>query len=454
MTTDGIVINLEERAKQSGKDFRVIAGGPPSEDAVALAFVRLHDSHYRYVAAWRRWIGWDGKRWVVDKDGAVFALIRTIVREAVGGTRHERRIATANYIAGVERMARYDPAIVTHPDALDADPWLLNTQSGIVNLRDGSRRPHDPAALMMRITAAAPADAEGEALWSHFLADITQGDTEMSAYLQRLAGYCATGVTTEDILPYLFGVGSNGKSSFTEALTAALGDYALVFAPEVMMEARGERHPTELAQFMGVRLALSSEPSLSATWNDSRVKSLTGDATISARFMRGDNFTFRRAHKTIVVGNHMPKLNAVTQAIRRRMQMVPFRAVFAPVAGTGMRERLQEKALGAVLAWAIKGTVEWEKRGTSPPVSVRLLTEEYLSDEDGLGQWLDECCVRDERGLERSSDLHRNYQSWCERNGARPESNALLSRYLVGSGFSKEKTMVGRCFHGLRLRQP
>ena len=108
------------------------------------------------------------------------------------------------------------------------------------------------------------------------------------------------------------------------------------------MEARGQRHPTELAQFMGVRLALCSEPSSSATWNDSRAKSLTGDAIISARFMRGDNFTFRRAHKTIVVGNHMPKLNAVTQAIRRRMQMVPFRAVFAPVAGTGMRERLQE----------------------------------------------------------------------------------------------------------------
>ena len=134
--------------------------------------------------------------------------------------------------------------IVIHPDALDADPWLLNTQSGIVNLRDGSSVPHDPAALMTRITAAAPADAEGEALWSRFLVDITQGDAEMSAYLQRLAGYCATGVTSEDILPYFFGVGSNGKSSFAEALTAALGDYALVFAPEVMMEAQG-RAPSD-----------------------------------------------------------------------------------------------------------------------------------------------------------------------------------------------------------------
>lgn len=426
MTTDGIVISLEERVKLATKDVRVVAGGPPSEDAVALAFVRLHGSHYRFVPAWRRWIGWDGKRWTIDHEGAVFASIRAIVRDAVGGTRHERRVATANTIAGVERLARYDQSVVIQPDALDADPWLLNTQSGIVNLRDGNKVPHDPAALMTRITAAAPADAEGEALWSRFLIDITQGDTKMSAYLQRLAGYCATGVTSEDILPYLFGVGSNGKSSFAEALTAALGDYALVFAPEVMMEAKGERHPTELAQFMGVRLALCSEPSSSATWNDSRVKSLTGDATLSARFMRGDNFTYRRAHKTIVVGNHMPKLNTVTPAIRRRMQMVPFRAIFAPIAGKGMRERLQEKALGAVLAWAIQGTVEWASHGTSPPASVRLQTNEYLSDEDGFGQWLEECCVQEPSGVERSSDLHRSYQSWCDANGARPESNTLL----------------------------
>ena len=155
---------------------------------------------------------------------------------------------------------------------------------------------------------------------------------------------------------------------------AALGDYALVFAPEVMMEARGERHPTELAQFMGVRLALCSEPSSSATWNDSRVKALTGDAEVSARFMRGDNFVYRRSHKTIVIGNHMPRLNAVTPAIRRRMQMVPFSAVFLRTRPRHARASTGESPRRGV-GWAIKGTVEWVKHGTSPPTSVRQFTE-------------------------------------------------------------------------------
>jgi P4 family phage/plasmid primase-like protien len=454
MSSDHVVINLRERTRRGGDGLHPTDGSAPSEDAMASAFVGRFGHQYRYVSTWHRWLKWDGKRWVHDATGNVFALIRQLVHEAVGGTRHERRTATAGYIAGVERLARYDQSIVVLPADLDADPWLLNTQSGIVDLRSGSCREHDPAALMTRLTGAAPnAVGGGSELWDQFLKAITQDDAELSSYLQRLGGYCVTGATSEDVLPYFFGVGSNGKSSFAEALAAALGDYAMVFAPEVLMEAKGERHPTELAQFMGVRLALCSEPSSSATWNDSRVKSLTGDAVISARFMRGDHFSFPRTHKTIVVGNHMPKLNAVSHAIRRRVQMVPFRAVFPGTPGPGMRERLKEEALGAVLAWAIAGTVLWQQLGTAPPERVRLLTEDYLGDEDSFGQWLAECCQRDEQGLERSSELHRNYLAWCAKNGAKPESNALLSRYLVAGGFSREKTMVGRCFRGLSLRR-
>src|SRR5438309_3949053 len=360
MASDRVVIDLRDRGRKGGGGLHPGNGSAPSEDAMALAFVARFGREYRYVSPWHRWLKWDGKRWVHDATGNVFALIRKLVQEAVTGTRHERRIATAGYVSGVERLARYDQSIVVLPTHLDADPWLLNTLSGIVDLRTGELRPHDPEALMTRLTGAAP-DVAGRELWDVFLEGITQGDAELSAYLQRLGGYCMTGVASEDVLPYFFGVGSNGKSSFAETLAAALGDYAMVFTPEVLMEAKGERHPTELAQFLGVRLALCSEPSSSATWNDSRVKSLTGDAMISARFMRGDNFTFPRTHKTIVVGNHMPKLNRVTHAIRRRIQMVPFRAVFPGAPGPGMRERLKQEALGAVLAWAIAGTVTWQQ---------------------------------------------------------------------------------------------
>ena len=83
--------------------------------------------------------------------------------------------------------------------------------------------------------------------------------------------------------------------------------------------------------------------------------------------MRGDNFTFRRTHKTIVVGNHMPKLSSVTHAIRRRIQMVPFGRCFRLHPASGCGKGSKQEALGAVLAWAIAGAVLWQQLGTAPP---------------------------------------------------------------------------------------
>lgn len=449
MTADNIV-DIDERArKKAGSEPESTAS---SEDSVALDFVAQNLKLLRYVPAWKRWLEWDGKRWRKESTGAMYGRIRELIREAVAGTKLERGTATAGFVAGVERLSRYDQRIVVQPEQFDADPWLLNTQSGIVDLRDGSVRPHDPRALMTRLTAAALEPMAGAALWTEFIDGITGGDTELAGYLQRVAGYCATGMVNEDVLIYLFGLGSNGKSSFAEALNAALGDYATVFAADVLMEAKGERHPTELAQFMGARLALSSEPASNAAWNDSRVKSLTGDATISARYMHGDFFTFPRTHKTMLVGNHMPRLNAVTHAIRRRVQMVPFRAVFAPSAGPGMRERLKAESLGAILAWIVAGVAAWRTQGTNPASCVRALTAEYLSDQDDFSEWLAQSCERDAAASELSSTLYKSYCAYCERNGNHPKSNMALSRTLTEAGFQKKPTMVGKLFLGLAIK--
>ncbi len=432
-----------------------VEAGALTEDAMALAFVASYGTEYRYVAPWSKWLRWDGKRLREDSTLRVFDCIRGMVRVRVAGTKQERGTASAGFVTGVERLAHVDQRIAVLPEQLDADPWLLNTQSGIVDLRTGAIHPHDPARLCTRITNAAVDPNHGRELWAEFLRGVTQGDADLEAYLQRVAGYCATGATTEDVLVYLFGIGANGKSSFAEAIAYALGDYAKVFPSEVLMESKGERHPTDLAQFMGVRFAVTSEPASSATWNDSRIKHLTGDAMISARFMRGDFFEFPRTHKTVVVGNHMPRLSDVTHAIRRRVQMVPFRAVFEPVPGKGMRERLKEEAGGAILAWIVAGARSWAKAGTAPPLSVTELTADYLSDQDVFGQWLAARCRREPQASALSSDLYMDYLEWCRGQGDRfAKSNKALSMYLVSAGFKKEAARVGKQFRGLALVDP
>jgi putative DNA primase/helicase len=149
----------------------------------------------------------------------------------------------------------------------------------------------------------------------------------------------------------------------------------------------------------------------------------------------------------------MPRLALVTYAIRRRMQMVPFRAVFEARPGPGMRERLKAEAGGSILDWVIGGAREWLRQGSAPPACVRELTEEYLEDQDVLGQWLDECCERVTDGFELSSALHTSHKAWAQRVGIQYETNRMLSTSLVAAGFRKDKTMIGRVFRGIRIRQ-
>ena len=57
---------------------------PPafSDEALALRFTERHGSELRYVAAWSRWLSWDGKRWTFDDTLRAFDMARRICREA------------------------------------------------------------------------------------------------------------------------------------------------------------------------------------------------------------------------------------------------------------------------------------------------------------------------------------------------------------------------------------
>ena len=120
MSSDGIVIDLEHARRT--KHETLLANAARSEDATALAFVILHGQQHRYVAPWHRWLKWDGKRWIEDSTGHVFALIRDLVRDVAGGTPRERKLATAAYVAGVERLARphRQRRLLLHPRRLIA----------------------------------------------------------------------------------------------------------------------------------------------------------------------------------------------------------------------------------------------------------------------------------------------------------------------------------------------
>lgn len=413
-----------------------------SEDAMALEFAIIHVGDLRWVDMWSCWMLFDGTVWRKDETLRAWDLVRALCRKH-GSVR-------AAIVAAVERMARSDRRLAGTTDQWDQDLFLLNTPAGIIDLKSGNRYPHDPEKYCSKIVAVAP---EGDCpLWRRFLNEITDSDQELVSYLQRLAGYCLTGDTREHALFYFHGTGANGKSVFLITVAGIIGNYHRTAPIETFTATHSERHPTDLAMLQGARLVTAVETEEGRPWAESKVKSLTGGDTVSARFMRQDFFEYTPIFKLIVAGNHKPRLNAIDEAIRRRMNLIPFLVTIPAEERDGqLAEKLKAEWPG-ILQWMIEGCLAWQEQGLNPPAVVRNATAEYLASENAFEQWLEDCCQEKESGFEKSGDLFRSWQDWATARGEEAGSQKRLADKLETRFKRKREPGTGqRGFEGLRL---
>ena len=430
-------------------DFRL---PPTSDEALALRYAGRHAGTLRYVAVFGRWLQFVDGRWAFEDTLVAFDLARAICREAADNCnklREAKRIADARTVAAVERLARSDRRLAATVNQWDADPWLLNTPAGTVDLRTGRIRDHRIGDYITKTTAVAPG---GDCpLWRAFLERITNGDGELQAYLQRVCGYALTGVTSEHALLFGHGTGANGKSVFVNTISGVMGDYATTAPMEAFIASNSDRHPTELAGLRGARLVTASETEEGRRWAESKIKTLTGGDKIAARFMRQDFFEFVPRFKLLIVGNHRPGLRGVDEAIRRRMNLIPF-SVTIPEEERDEKlpDKLRDEWPG-ILQWMIDGCTEWQGEGLARPEAVRRATDAYLAAEDAIALWLAEACTTRPNDSALSSALFKSWSRWATAAGEFIGSQKRFSQALEDRGFIKQRLGPGMQFNGVAV---
>lgn len=406
-----------------------------------------------------KWHVWDGKRWVADESDVYRYACRLsdIVRDearpfaakaseadARGDTAEAKQMkgiaeALGKWALRCEMKGTIEAAIglarkmlTVESDVLDRDPWALNCENGTVDLRTGELRRHDPAEY---ITKLVPIKYEKEAAcptWERALLEIVGGRTPVAEYLCRWFGYCLTGKTTEQAFVVHWGPGGNGKSVVLEMMSETMGDYAGTAAPGLLVASKGsERHPTEIAALFGKRMVTAHESGEGVVLREDFVKQATGGDKLTARYMREDFFEFSPTHKIQLLTNHKPAVKGQDAGIWRRVQLVPYGVRFGSVeqvqAGThdvvrdlDLMERLRAE-LSGVLAWRVRGAVEWVQRGLDAPALVRAASDAYKSEQDRIGQFVGECCEVGAEFEEALTDamggLYPAYQSWCKDGG-------------------------------------
>ncbi len=406
----------------------------------------------------RGWLAWDGIRWRrCDDDSEAFrAAIETIhAIDPAASTAlraHRSRSLSKRALESMVGLARRDASIGVPADELDADPLTLCTPGGLIDLRTGTVGPNDPAHLNTKATGCAPSTEPPER-WLRFLGETLPDDADLIAYVQRLAGYSATGLSDQHVLPFLHGAGGNGKGVFVEVLMGVLGDYATT-APAGFLMAGRDRHETEVARLDGTRLVVCSEINQRDRFDEAKVKLLTGGDRLTARFMNQNHFSFDPTHTLWLMGNHQPRVGAGGESFWRRLRLLPFTHVVPDSEKIpGLARQLVQAEGPGILGWLVEGAVAALRDGLREPAAVLAATETYAAEEDSLARFVVDRCLIGGGLIVRvaTSEMRAAYEHWCRTEGEQPLPPQMFGRELRARHIGIARSNGRRFYTGVCL---
>ncbi|MEB0078281.1 phage/plasmid primase, P4 family [Pseudomonas sp. CCI3.2] len=433
-----------------------------------MRLARKYQGQLLYCINSRRWYGWDDTRWVLGSHAMLAA--KTIAFEITDETLQRLRDAPSDVtkrdhnqalavLRNVKRLrdmlevACYEPGMsVLNSGAFDTNPWHLGVPNGVVDLRTGTLLEPNPA---QRITkqAGAAFDPDAECpRWLAFLNTTFEGDTETIGFMQRLAGNCVSGSVQEEMMFFLYGLGANGKSVFCTVVEAALGEYSSTVAPVMLMKGGAREADLNVCRLVGARLASANELGIKDIWDEQRVKSLTSRDKIPARPMYEPFFEFNPTHTLVIRGNHRPGILDSSEGMRRRMVLVPFdKRIPESERRPNLDRELINEELPGILAWAVRGCLDWQRDGLCIPERIKELSAEYHDDSDLLGGWIEECCRLEVDAETELNKLYFSFTDHCLGERVAAPSKKAFSRQLRDKGFAPRKSNSKSLCTGIRL---
>ncbi len=429
------------------------------------------------------WLVWDGRRWRVDDTERIVRLMARVpllirqdadrVRERAQQAQQDgeddehkrltkmaeaieawaKRSESRGTIRAALDLARSDPRVVVAKADLDGDRWLLNCANGTIHLRTGELHPHRRDDLCTKLCPVRYDPEAGSEMWEDFLLRIMEQRVDMVEFLRRLIGYSIAGTVREQVFVVCWGGGSNGKSTLIGAIRECLGEYAVGTNPETFMSRKDGTIPNDLAALDGPRFVVASETAEGKPLDEQAVKGVTGGdrEVMSARFMRGEWFDFIPQLTAWLLTNHKPIIKGTDKGIWRRIRLIPFLHDFEtdPDKDPDFVEWLIANELEGVLAWAVRGCLEWQSMGLQEPEGVIEATQSYRREMDIVADFIEDELQHGPAAELDNTELYEAFQKWCKEVGEYGRSQRWLTRQMKKKGYEqvqrKRKVWRGIC---------
>lgn len=349
------------------------------------------------------------------------------------------------------------PMLEISPRDLDADCFLLCTPEATYDLRKGmaGAREHSADDFITKITSVSPS-SKGEKLWLDCLDLIFQKNQQLINYVQMICGLAAIGKVYVEALIIAYGDGRNGKSTFWNSVSRVLGLYSGNISADTLTVGCRRNIKPEMAEVKGKRLLIAAEMQEGARLNDSTIKQLCSTDDVFAEKKYKDPFSFKPCHTLVLYTNHLPRVSASDDGIWRRLIVIPFGAKIE--GNTDIKnygEYLYENAGESILAWIIEGAKKVIALDYQIPVPdcVAKAINEYRSQNDWFGHFLEDKCEAGPSFKESSAALYQAYRNYSLDCNEYVRSTADFYFALEKAGFERLTLNRKRYFKGLRIRE-
>jgi putative DNA primase/helicase len=273
-----------------------------------------------------------------------------------------------------------------------------------------------------------------------FLEDVTLNRQEYIDLLQLFVGYIFRPDLREQKFLLCCGEGANGKGVFFEVVQALVGKEN---CSQVGLTHFSDRFA--LYETLGKMVNLTAE--------SSHIVDDEAENVLKS-YVAGDTFTFERKFKDpvsavptaklMISTNSLPRFRDKTQAVWRRIILVPFEKTILPESQIKDLALMLKPELSGILNWAFDGLRKLNDTGFVIPESHSNFIENYRRDADPARAFLLENYAESDNGDSvESKDLYKHYCQWCNDSGFENVNNRLFGQ-IVKRAFPQ----VERCRQG------
>lgn len=437
----------------------------------AKAFATLAVGNFIYVTTRDKWLEWTPKKtWLLCEKDEHVAFAKKCCAEILAAAnkvfaqdqeRGRKMISDAinahnlPRIQAMLKLAVSEPNMSVTDKSLDTDPYQIGLSNGVFDLRKGHHLFNQPEYLVTRYCNANFNYSAKCPLWITFLNQVFDNDQETIECVQRLLGYTLTGLVTEEILVICYGIGSNGKSVFSNIIHQILGGYATT-APSSLLTSRRSDDASprnDLAALAGARYVSINELQAGDRLDEQVVKMLAGREPISARFLHREFFEYMPTFTAWLRTNHKPIITGEDDGIWRRLVILKFDRKFTESEKDPFLEGKLLEERDGILQWMLEGTRMYLTDGLKLSQRIRSENATYRKDSDLLGEFLSDVMEVDPTEKINQQIAYQHLNNWCKDNGFRNFSKKSFTQRLYERGFIESKSSNTRFYVGLKLRK-